>query len=185
MNTSTFKYKRQQQGVALLIGLILLVVMTLLGVSATSTALMEEKMAGNLRDLELSLHASDTGLRDAELWLSGLVTEPTPSPTGVGGIWTFDAIDTPVNNTSWWQEVNEAWWNTAGNGVDHTTSTLTGIANDPRSVVEFVEFVDDTLEVGGAGSATGTVFYRVTTRGTGGSNQARTLLQSTWSRRYD
>ncbi|MFT5452555.1 MAG: type IV pilus assembly protein PilX [Enterobacterales bacterium] len=177
--------KHQQQGVALVIGLILLVVMTLLGVSATSTALMEEKMAGNMRDLELALHAGETGLRDAELWINSLTNEPNPDNTGTTGVWNLDAMDpTATNNTNWWEEVNTAWWGTT-NAIDYTTVTLAGIGEDPRSVIEELGFVKDSAVIGVGGLSTeGTTFYRVTTKGTGGSEMARVLLQSTWGRRY-
>jgi len=176
----------QQQGVALIIGLILLVVMTLLGVSATSTALIEEKMAGNMKDLELALHASETGMRDAEIWLDSLTSEPTADNSGGSGVWSLNAMDpSPTNIANWWEEVNinKTWWD--NNADDRTTVTLVGVGQNPLSVIEELEFVKDSAVIGvGGASNQGITYYRITTKGTGGSEQARALLQSTWARRY-
>lgn len=179
------KFKNKQRGVALIICLIMLVLMTLLGVSATSTALMEEKMSGNMRDLELALHAGETGLRDAEIWLTSLANEPTADALATNGVYSLDSIDpTPTDILNWWEEVADTWWDTS-NAADHTTVTLAGIGQDPLSVVEELEFVNDTDVIGiGGQSNQGTSFYRISTRATGGSQQARVLLQSTWGRRY-
>lgn len=56
----------QQQGAVFVTGLIFLVVITLLGVTAMKTANLEERMAGNLRDRNLALQAAEMGLRYAE-----------------------------------------------------------------------------------------------------------------------
>ena len=56
----------RQQGAVLAIGLLILVVMTLIGVTAMTTTSLENKMAGNLKDWNLALQAAEAGLRDAE-----------------------------------------------------------------------------------------------------------------------
>lgn len=56
----------RQGGAALVVGLILLVVVTLMGISAMRDTTLEEKMAGNLRDSNLAFQASETALRHCE-----------------------------------------------------------------------------------------------------------------------
>ncbi|MDG4559697.1 MAG: PilX N-terminal domain-containing pilus assembly protein [Candidatus Competibacter sp.] len=57
---------RQQRGAALVVGLILLVVITLVGVAAMRGTTLQEKMAGNLRDSNLSFQAAEAALRLCE-----------------------------------------------------------------------------------------------------------------------
>ncbi|MEN8166315.1 MAG: PilX N-terminal domain-containing pilus assembly protein [Pseudomonadota bacterium] len=64
----------------LVTSLILLLVMTLLGLSAMQTSLMEETMAGNVRDHNLAFQAAEAALRDADAWLYSL---PRPPETPV------------------------------------------------------------------------------------------------------
>jgi len=57
---------RQQSGVALIVVLILLMVMTLLGLASLRGTLMEERMSANLYDRSLAFQAAESALREAE-----------------------------------------------------------------------------------------------------------------------
>jgi type IV pilus assembly protein PilX len=57
---------KRQSGAVLIVGLIFLVVLTLLGLTAAQTGIMEEHMAGNTRDRNLAFQAAEAALRDAE-----------------------------------------------------------------------------------------------------------------------
>ena len=59
----------RQRGVVLVTGLIFLVILTLLGVTAMQTTILEERMAGNLRDENLAFQAAEAALREGELFL--------------------------------------------------------------------------------------------------------------------
>jgi type IV pilus assembly protein PilX len=58
--------KQPQQGAALITGLIFIVMLTIIGVTATRMASLEERMAGNMRDRSLAMQAAELALRDAE-----------------------------------------------------------------------------------------------------------------------
>lgn len=66
--------RKRQQGVALLMGLVLLLIMTLLGVSAMRGTTLQERMAGALHDQNLALQRAETAMRAAE---DALVANPT------------------------------------------------------------------------------------------------------------
>lgn len=57
---------KTQQGSALIISLLILLVMTMLGVTSMSTSTLEEKMAANDRNQKTALHNSELALSDAE-----------------------------------------------------------------------------------------------------------------------
>ena len=66
MKPRHFPAKRRQSGAALVVGLIFLIVLTLLGLTAAQTGIMEERMAGNTRDRNVAFQAAEAALRDAE-----------------------------------------------------------------------------------------------------------------------
>ena len=56
----------EQRGIALIIGLIILAVLSLIGVAAFSVSTQEERMAGNSRDRIRAFEAAEAALRDCE-----------------------------------------------------------------------------------------------------------------------
>ena len=172
----------KQRGIALVISMIMLLMMTLLGVSAMKTSQMEEKMAGNSRDVTIAFQAAETGLRDGEVWLANQTSEPEATSTGANRVWTFNSPDPNAGNAvNWWQERNQAWWL---NSAEAYGTAIENVKTVPHSVIEFKDFIPDDLGVGSGGASTGRTYYQVTARGTGGSDQARILVQSTTARRF-
>jgi len=57
---------RRQSGAVLVIGLIILVVLTLLGVQGMRTNVAQERMAGNMRERNLAFQAAEAALRRGE-----------------------------------------------------------------------------------------------------------------------
>ncbi len=79
----------KQQGFVFVTGLVFLVVISLLGVTAMKTATLEERMAGNLRDRNLALQAAEMGLRYAEQHIRD--NDPgTNVPNPIDGVTDFD-----------------------------------------------------------------------------------------------
>lgn len=60
---------RGQQGIALISALLLLLVITILGLSMFRTFPTQEKIAGNVREKERALHAANSAQQFAEYWL--------------------------------------------------------------------------------------------------------------------
>jgi len=54
-----------QQGVALAVSLVLLLALTIIGISALGTTAVEERMAGNTQELNRAFHMAETGLVNA------------------------------------------------------------------------------------------------------------------------
>lgn len=57
---------KYQTGSALVIGLIILLLMFILGTAGMRTTILEERMAGNVRDLNNAFQAAELGLQDGE-----------------------------------------------------------------------------------------------------------------------
>lgn len=62
---------RRQNGAALLVALVLLVAVTLLGVSAMQGTILQERMSANQRDVEEAFNAAEIALRTGERELLG------------------------------------------------------------------------------------------------------------------
>lgn len=90
---ANYCFQQKQHGATFVTGLIFLVVITLLGVTAMKTASMEERMSGNLRDRNLALQTAEMALRYAEQHIRD--NDPTTNtPTPINGITGFDAACT-------------------------------------------------------------------------------------------
>ncbi len=63
MNTQSYM---DVSGAELIVALIMLLLITIVGVSAMQTTTMEEKMAGNLRDRHIAFQAAEAALRQGE-----------------------------------------------------------------------------------------------------------------------
>lgn len=66
-------FARRQEGVALVIGLVFLLITTLMAVTAMSGVVMQERMAGNLRNVSIATSGAESALRAGELYLINLI----------------------------------------------------------------------------------------------------------------
>lgn len=72
----------KQSGAALFMCLMLLLVMTLIGVSGITSSTLEEKMAGNMRNKHMSFQAAEAALRIAEIEAAALAIDTDFAATG-------------------------------------------------------------------------------------------------------
>ena len=87
-NTKAIAFPKRQQGAALIVGLVLLLVLTVLGVSGINMATLELQMTFNNQAAEFAFQAAETGIDRA---LSGTVPFTyTNEPVG-DGTYSFDA----------------------------------------------------------------------------------------------
>lgn len=172
-----------QRGAALIVSMLVLVVLTLLSISAMNSAAMQERMSGHLRDSQLAFESADAALRDTEQWLDAQTVIASPCDGVAAGCDLFTpnamhALD-GVDGRPWWAEGNDDWWQQHGHDFIASGQDLGGNAADPRTVIEELERVPDSLVVGVAPQGS-RVYYRVTARGVGGSPWAQTVVQSTF-----
>jgi type IV pilus assembly protein PilX len=165
----THTFIAAQRGAALIVALVMLLAMTLLGVTAVRNTTLQERMAGNLRDSNLSFQAAERALRAGEEFLQS----PTIPPfTGANGLLT---MQDDAGRGSFWSSYD---WTTNGRpapGVDE-------VASAPRYVIEELPAVP----VAGGSERFAPLpdagFFRVTAQGVGGTADAITILQTTYRR---
>lgn len=168
----------EQRGATLLVGLIMLLLMTVIGLAAMRGSSMQELMAGNMRDRNLAFQAAEGGLRAAEEVLNG-ATLPAFNGSKAGYVQDMDGS----KRTGFWDSYNWA------SGSVLTNMNLDRVAQQPRFVIE--EVSSAVVNAGTDGGAIDfvsslksedVVYYRATSRGVGGTENAVVIVQSTFKR---
>ncbi len=177
MNSCSRYCRSRETGAVLVVGLLILLVMTILGVASLQTTSLEERMAGNIRDRDLSLQAAESALRDAEAWLETIVT--TGSFDGTGGLY---GIDDDADDTTWGTNDSRVFPQTH-------TNPLEGVAAQPRYVIQYVGIipgVKGTINIEGyrkfdpGGDVTG---FEITAIGYGADVNTTTRVRTVYGRR--
>jgi len=167
----------RQGGAVLIVSLLVLLVMTIIGVTAMQTTTFEEMMAGNMRDRNMAFQAAETAMRDAETLIENSV-----SPAAFGtivGLYGLNNADPDYDSASWDGTDSRAY-----------SGTVIGVAAQPRYYAKQVGVVVGTggsrnIGVYGSQQSSGDVTtFRITARGVGGTSAARVYLQSYYGKIY-
>lgn len=104
------------RGSALVVALLILVLLTLMGISATTTSTIEVQMAGNEKFHEMAFYAAESGWQEALNWLDRQypgITEQVGWDASPGTFSTGDKYDAPDyisladdNNTGYYIKVD-------------------------------------------------------------------------------
>jgi len=184
-----------QRGAALIVSLIMLLIMTLLGLSSIRTVLQEERMTGNTLDRSLAFQAAEAALRAGEIEAVKQSKTFPPNanfPAGSGVYADADAATCPgdyyTNVTycsngmckqadpncapRWETSAFKAW-------IDATGLTLTSTVGTPQFFVEYLGGAypcDPTQPANNLNCSR----YRVTARSTA-DGRAAVILQSIYA----
>jgi len=168
---------RHMSGATLAVSLLLLFVITLLGVSTIQTTQMQEKMTANLQDKERSFAAAESALAAGEAWIQSLSTEPSVTTL----CQTYPCVQERYINVNL-EEQDSNWWQTRSAAYP---GSLSQIATPPRYIIEYLQFVPDSPIIGtNKQNIAGVHYYQVTARGTGSTDEAVSVLQTTVGRRF-
>lgn len=174
------RFRNRERGAALVVSLLLLAILTVLAVSASQSTRLQERMAGNVRDLDLAFQAAEAGSRGAEAFIASLTSKPSTCSALPPTCNVLQPNVVPADLAS----TAESWWSSnAKNYGGAATQEITTVNEDPRFVLEEGMFVPDDLTVGG-GPPTGRQFYRTFARGEGGTQNAVVVIQTTFTRRF-
>lgn len=165
---------------ALFICLVLLLGMTLVGVSSVNTTTLEERMARNTRDALLSFQAAEAALREGEDFVENdVASTATFTAGGADGMWSVaDFGEVP----RW--EMAGVWTDARSRVAD---ADIGGVSAPPRYLVEHLTSVEltDASSVqirSGYEDRPRVEIFRITALGFGGTADARTFLQSNYGR---
>lgn len=189
-----------QRGAVMVIALIFLLLLTILAVSASGNSLLQERMAGGLRNAQQAQMAAETALRGAEwkLWSNsrGANGRLQCGTTVPGACYVFD-VDHPIaavvkfRTQAGWITEGATAYKGIGDTLDYTTLDHGGLAKNP---VYLIEDMGPERPPGVMGSLheSGTTganrvdsptrhLYRITARATGGNANTVRVVESTFS----
>lgn len=173
--------KQTQQGTVLIVALLMLVVMTILGVSSMSTTSLEEKMAGNFRDRQIAFNAAETALAQAEAYVNDNINSASVF-NGNNGL--YDSYDGPTQHDAF----DDAWW--SGSNSIVLADTIDEVSTQPRYTIEYRGDIGadegTSVNIGGYGESSGggeITSFRITVRATGLSDNSVVFLQSYYGKR--
>ena len=159
-----------QRGAALIVAMVMLLAMTVLGVTAVRNTNLQERMAGNLRDSNLAFQSAERALREGETFLRS----PTIPPfTGANGLLT---MQDDAGQGSFWRRLM------TGPETAEPRPGVLEVASAPLYVIEEMP----PVPVAGGSERFGPLpdvgFYRVTAQAVGGTADAVAILQTTYRR---
>jgi type IV pilus assembly protein PilX len=185
-------FSKHQTGAVLVISLFILVVITLIGITAINTTTLEEKMTGNMRDHDLAFQAAESALRDAEINLvENQVTDPFAAfPDGINGGNTTglgSGLYGPTDQILGGQSLSSAasWGdNTTRQFLDGNNNNAIYTANTaPRSVIRRLP-PQPGQTVSMSRGANKDAIFQVTARGEGGSNTSQVILRTRYLKNF-
>jgi len=169
----------KQTGFTLIMSLVLLVILTMLGLTSTQSTRTEIAMAGNMREADMAFQVAEIGLRSAEVYIEDSVsnTDFNDPDTGLYG----QTDDDP-------NYFLDASWATA----QESGSVIANVLNQPKFIVKYLGDRSQNsvamVNIGGYGKEQPgeTVSnFRTTSLGGGQTDSATRMVQSYYGKSYE
>ena len=185
---------QRQEGWVLIIGLVLLAMLSTLGISLMQNTRMEEKMASASREINLSFQAAETAIREAEAFIEAQSNVAVFDNTGDGLYATDDDEQDVFDPASWTDDHSKSY------GFHGSNAALEGVGRQPRYMIKKIEVTITQEQKKCAGiddeencpeTESTSVIFRITARGTGGSEHnpgerpsSQTLLRTYYGKSF-
>ena len=186
-STHRLVHPRQERGVALIISMILLVLITMVGLASLRSVVLEEKMTANFYDRSLAFQAAEAGLRAGE---AVTVAQASTTPPHAQGL----ALAIPTSNTQCSSSCSggicspagthcEGRWNIAGFTGWTTATSVTLNTQAGAAPQYFVEFLGNTFPCDSNQPTSNMTCarYRITARSQAGADRSEVILQSVYA----
>jgi len=162
-------YTPRQRGSVLIVGMLLLLMLTLIGLVTATETRTDSRVTSNTLDRAIAFQAAEAALREGE----ALLTTPNPAQQLDGDAGFYDATQTPVIDYRSWD----------GSNSYQAQANLPGLAAAPRFVIDQLRLTTTTtgeLTTGVVYHATDEHLYRVTAVSVGRGQQTLVVLQTTY-----
>ncbi len=176
MTKPTFS-KPRQSGIVLVVSLIMLLLLTIIGLTGVQVTSLEEKMAGNSKDQNLAFQAAEAAIRAGEANIASVVA--ITAFNGSNGLYGLGA--------STYNYATSAAWTTAGTAEFNSGFSVN---TQPRYFVKHiadVEGPEGDISIGNSGDNTPGAkisYFTITARGTGGRDSSQVFLQTYYGKRF-
>ncbi len=193
MGNVTYRSGQHKQAGAVLAAVLMIVmVVTILGITAISTASLEGKLARNYQDRSQAFQLAERALQAGEQVLGALTTEPllcTAAPCTCADaanckVWERTALqqasltESGGNPFKWWEIQNGSWWLNKG-----ATALAVPTGSTAMYLIEKRSFVQNNAQANVIGS--GLNYYTVTAIGMDDGSGAQVVLQSHFMKRFN
>ncbi len=168
----------RQSGMTLVVSLIILVSLTVLGVTSMQSTRTEISMAGNQRESGLTFAATEAGLREGEAFVSASITKNDYSDPTKG---LYDRLDEDPDYgdmTSW-------------TSAQVASTSISYAAEQPRYIIKYLgdraQNEVAAVNIGGYGSSQPGITvsnFRITARGVGQTGNAARMVQSYYGKEF-
>jgi type IV pilus assembly protein PilX len=191
-NSLPLSQQHSQRGAVLIMGLVLLMALTIIGVASMSNNTLESRMAGNLTDSTLAFNAAETAARAAQATFN----PDFDSRDNCSGI-SFDGVaDTTCAidqgdsanaraDMDWMKDNPASWWATSDLVQTFSGNYTAKIGSDdiisspPRAIIEQYSTGGGRYQqnLDRRTLTTGNKYYRITVRATGSSDNSQAMIQ--------
>ena len=166
-----------ERGVVLIFALVLMLVLTIIGSSATMTSQVDLKISGNTKVIRTSFYVADGGIQMAPKILSRIITDRTLPSAAQTPLLTYDT-DNLLDKIMGYIEDDDPGTDTTDIVMDKGTQGNIGV-DVSRAEIRYlsgggVEFAAGTEGVGVGGAASAAIIYNLASRGTVGNSTKTT-----------
>ena len=179
---------QKSQGSVLLVSLVLMLIMTVAGLTAIRLTSLEEKMSGNYLNQQMAFRAAEVALLEAERHIANTSLDLSEFTGNCDDGYCFngtgisDTNSCVTGDSKRWGE--DSTWSDAG--LHRTTAiVIGGISAQAKYIIEFrcyvAKIVDGPLP-DPANPDDWAQFFRITALASGGSEDARVMLQTTYKK---
>jgi type IV pilus assembly protein PilX len=166
-------FMHKQQGAVLVTGLLILLILTIIGITGMSNTTMQERMASNDRDRQVAFQAAEAALRHAEKYLGSPGTSLSSSSFD-------DDCESPLAGHCNPKPASTEQWLISANWTDsdkHIPYSTTGeTLSSPKYIIEYMG--KQVIPPATLPCPTCNDIFRITALASGATNTARVMLQS-------
>lgn len=190
-NFTVVNYRKSEHGAVLVVALVMLLVLTLIGVSGMGSVTMEEKMVSNMQNATKSFQGAEAVLNECEGFLREEETVDLVQTTKTTNLddlknQSHRVISIGAFPAGWWED--ESFWEDYGSpsviaSIEKSNDNPDGVASAPRCFTEYIGNGSSSLDTDGAlypgaNSPDAKLVYRVTAFSYGANDKSQSVVES-------
>lgn len=181
--------RKRQGGTVLVFALLVMLALTVIGLSGIGNSVVEEKLAGGMRDRNNAFQAAESALVRGQQFFKPMIG--VAAFNGTGGQYGEADPDPDIWDPNTW---------TASNSISYLDpivntalpATIANVAAQPRYIIKYLGDVPEdsgrrSINIGGygeGGAATKISNFRITARGVGSELGSVVILESYYGKRF-
>ncbi len=179
-----------ERGSILVVGMLALTLMTLVGMAASNSGNLESEIAKNEKSYQQAMYAAELGLAQGEMIIEALPSRASFNEGTTVGHYaanslTFDKTLYQVLRKVPGQSIGQPLkWDTESAIMTAVPDSMQWGSDRPRYTIEDRGLKEDSLGKGVTYGLSGAALFAVTSRGTGGGNASRVLMEVVVAKRF-